>query len=78
MKDFFLIYEEKVRFYVSQIALAIDKLHNCQLIYRDIKPENILLDLDGYIKISNFGMAKLLKKDEKAMTFCGSPEYIGK
>jgi len=35
------------------------------------------MDNEGYLKISNFGMSKHLKKDEKAMSFCGSPEYIG-
>ena len=70
-------YNNRVRFLAAQIALSIDKLHNSQLIYRDLKPENILMDHEGYLKLSNFGMAKHLKKDEKASTFCGSPEYLG-
>jgi serine/threonine protein kinase len=58
--------------------MAIEKLHSAQLIYRDLKPENILIDSDGFLKVSNFGMVKQLKKDEKAMTLCGTPEYMGK
>ena len=57
--------------------MAIDALHNNQLIHRDLNPKNILMDKEGYVKLSNFGMAKRIHKDEKARTFCGSPEYIG-
>ena len=68
--------EEKVRFYGAQIALALDYLHSKDIIYRDLKPENILMDEEGYLKLADFGMAKKLKDDEKAMSFCGTPEYL--
>jgi len=42
-----------------------------------LKPENILMDDDGYLKLADFGMAKRLKENEKAMSFCGTPEYLG-
>ena len=68
--------EDKVRFYGSQIALALEYLHSKGIVYRDLKPENILMDEDGYLKLADFGMAKKLKDDEKAMSFCGTPEYL--
>ena len=68
--------EEKVKFYASIIGLALDYLHKNGIVYRDIKPENILLDQDGYLKLIDFGMAKILKDDEKANSFCGTPEYL--
>jgi len=68
--------EDKVRFYGAQIALALEYLHSKGIVYRDLKPENILMDEDGYLKLADFGMAKKLKEDEKAMSFCGTPEYL--
>ena len=68
--------EEKVKFYAASIGLALDYLHNKGIIYRDIKPENILIDEDGYLKLIDFGMAKIIKNDEKATSFCGTPEYL--
>jgi serine/threonine protein kinase len=56
--------------------LAIEHLHQFGIVYRDIKPENILMDEEGYLKLTDFGMSKHLKGDEKAMSFCGTPEYL--
>ena len=68
--------EDKVRFYAASMGLALEYLHNHGIVYRDIKPENILIGEDGYLKLIDFGMAKMLKGNEKAMSFCGTPEYL--
>ena len=68
--------EEKVKFYAAIIGLSLEYLHKKGIIYRDIKPENILLDEDGYLKLIDFGMAKILKDDEITNSFCGTPEYL--
>jgi serine/threonine protein kinase len=59
-----------------QVGLGLDHLHKYGIIYRDLKPENILLNKDGNIKLADFGMAKFLKVNEKARSFCGTPDYI--
>lgn len=46
------------RFYIAEIVLAVEQLHNMGIIYRDLKPENVLLDKDGHIKLTDFGFAK--------------------
>ena len=68
--------EEVVKFYAYQIALAIGHLHSKDIIHRDLKLENILVDEEGYLKIIDFGLAKILKEDETTDTFCGTPEYL--
>ena len=68
--------EEKVRFYSAIIGLSLEYLHTHGIVYRDIKPENILIDADGYLRLVDFGMAKVLQGDEKATSFCGTPEYL--
>ena len=53
--------EDRCRFYIIQIVLGLSYLHQNNVIYRDVKPENILMDEDGYICLSDFGMSKLMK-----------------
>jgi len=71
-------YKEKdVRFYMSEILLAIEYMHSQNLIYRDLKPENILIAKDGHIKLTDFGLSKLLTEpSDKTYTICGTPEYL--
>lgn len=60
-------------FYATQIVLAIGFLHSANIMYRDLKPENVLVDETGYIKLSDFGLSK---RANFSNTFCGTPEYI--
>lgn len=68
--------EDQAKFYAACITLGLGHLHNKNYIYRDLKLENLLLDEHGYAKLTDFGLAKFLKSDEKALTFCGTPEYL--
>jgi len=69
--------EDRARFYGCEITLAIDYLHRQEVIYRDLKLENLLLDSDGHIKITDFGLCKEeITFGSKTHTFCGTPEYL--
>ena len=76
LKNSFIFEENRVKFYAVQIGLALEHLHSKKIIYRDLKPENILMDEEGYLQLADFGMAKVLKENEKAESFCGTPEYL--
>ena len=76
LRNFRFFEEDKVRFYAAIIGMGLEHMHSHGIVYRDIKPENILMDEDGYLKIADFGMAKILNNDEKATSFCGTPEYL--
>ncbi|KAG5187097.1 camp-dependent protein kinase catalytic subunit 1 [Tribonema minus] len=62
------------RFYAAHVVLIFEYLHNQDIIYRDLKPENLLLDSAGFLKITDFGFAKVVAF--KTYTLCGTPEYI--
>ena len=68
--------EQKVKIYIAQIALAIGYLHSKDILHRDLKLENIMINEDGYLKLIDFGLAKIVKNNDQTMSFCGTPEYI--
>lgn len=65
---------EHSKFYASEIILAFQYLHDLNIVYRDLKPENLLIDKTGHIKITDFGFAKLV--EDRTWTLCGTPEYL--
>lgn len=65
--------------YAAEIALAIEHVHSHDVIFRDLKPENVMVGMDGHLKLTDFGLSKQLQNSEvlsHAKTICGTPEYI--
>ena len=58
----------------TQVVAIFTYMHSYKVVYRDLKPENLLLDADGYLKMVDFGFAKVLK--DRTWTLCGTPEYL--
>lgn len=68
--------EELAKFYIASIVLALEYLHDSSIVYRDLKPENVFIDSNGYIKLGDFGFAKVLNESNRTFTFCGTPGYV--
>jgi len=62
---------------MGELVLAVEYLHSKDVVYRDMKPENILIDSKGHVKLADFGLSKEGVGDtDKTKSFCGSPAYL--
>lgn len=67
----------QVRLYAAEIAVALNFLHSNCIIYQDLKPENVLIDHRGHVKLVDFGLSRLVDcSDQRVKTACGTPEYL--
>ena len=77
LKRFRTFTEPMVKFFAAELVAALQHLHSCHVVYRDLKPENVLLDEEGHIMLTDFGLSKEDVADPRgATTFCGTPEYL--
>jgi cGMP-dependent protein kinase 2 len=60
--------ENLAKFYIASIVLALEYLHHNNIVYRDLKPENVFIDLQGFVKLGDFGFAKVTPPSHKALT----------
>ncbi|KAM1749920.1 hypothetical protein COP2_010868 [Malus domestica] len=68
--------EDQARFYTAEIVSAIAHLHKCGIVYRDLKPENVLVDSDGHAMLTDFGLAKEIDEASRSNSMCGTTEYM--
>lgn len=69
--------EDQAKFYFAEVLLGLEYLHGLGVVYRDLKPENVLLDVDGHVRLTDFGVSREKVNPAVLQTsFCGSPEYM--
>ncbi len=74
LRDINILTKFQVQFYSASIMLAVNYLHERKIVYRDIKPENIMVVTNGFIKLIDFGTAKSIK--DRTDTIIGTPDYM--
>ena len=69
--------EPRAKFYICEVLLALEDLHKRDIIFRDLKPDNVVLDKDGHCKLTDFGLSKEgVRENFYAQSFCGSIAYL--
>lgn len=67
---------QECKFHAGATILALEYIHSQNMVYRDLKPENLLIDTDGYVRLVDFGFAKRLNGEQSTFTIIGTPEYL--
>ena len=65
-----------VQYYMGELLLALEHLHERAIVHRDLKPENLLLSAEGHLKLTDFGLASRLTPDQPLQALCGTAEYL--
>ena len=69
--------EDRAKFYICEVLLALENLHQRDIIFRDLKPDNVVLDQEGHCKLTDFGLSKEgVTENQSASSFCGSVAYL--
>lgn len=71
-----MAFQDAAQFHTAQIVLVFEYLHSIGVVYRDLKPENLLISQTGYLKVADFGFSRRIALGEKLRTKCGTPEYL--